>query len=251
MYETLDKIKSRVIRRAESGIPEFDWLCGYTDHKGIRRWGIPQNAITLISGESGAGKSRILVALASSLSNMGFKILYIQTEYTIDQMASRINSAGVKNGQNFAISDKKSVKDIALICESFRPDFIMIDSVNELEEFGSGTKRCIQEIINGNEEERKVGLRNLCKKYGCHIFLISQLNQNGSIKGSTTLPHLVDIAFNLHKTDCEGLVALAVGVKHRYGRVGKDFFMFWEHKDKTVKCCSEHCTEDPEWIKGH
>ena len=249
MYKTLDKIKPESVVRASTGVPELDWLYGSTECKnGSTVWGVPKGAITLLSGESGAGKSRMLATLAASLANRGFRILYAQTEYTAAQMAARISGAGVQEKKNFAILDKRSLVDISKASEQFFPHFIFIDSVNELEEYGSGSKRYINNIVDGCKDH--IGLRDMCKKLGCHIVLVSQLNQNGSIKGSTTLPHLVDIALNLHKTECEGLVALAVGIKHRYGRTGKNMFSFWSHTDKGLVCTSNHRSEDPKWVQS-
>jgi predicted ATP-dependent serine protease len=248
MYKTLDLIRPEIVRRACTGIPELDWLYGSTEFSnGEVVWGIPQKAITLLSGESGSGKSRLLATLAASLANRGFKILYAQTEYTVSQMADRIRGAGVRRKENFAILDKRNLFDITAAAIHFRPQFIFIDSVNELDDYRSGSKRDIKNIIDGYESQ--IGLRGLCQKLCCHIVLVSQLNQDGSIKGSTTLPHLVDIALNLHKTQCEGLVALAVGVKHRYGRTGKNFFSFWSHTDKGLVCSSNYRNEDPKWMK--
>ena len=250
MYKTLDNIEPMAMRRASTGIPELDWLYGSTEFdSGSTVWGVPQGAITLLSGESGAGKSRLLATLSASLANRGYKILYAQTEYTAEQMAARIKGAGIHRKKNFAILDKRSLVDIAKSADKFRPQFIFIDSVNELEEYGSGSKKYINNNIDGCSAH--IGLRDLCKKLGCHVVLVSQLNQNGSIKGSTTLPHLVDIALNLHKTQCEGLVALAVGIKHRYGRTGKNMFSFWTHTNSGVECSSNHRLEDPKWVRTH
>jgi hypothetical protein len=112
--------------------------------------------------------------------------------------------------------------------------------VNEIEEFENGNKKEARRIIQGNDN--KIGLKKATDDVGAHLILLGQLNQDGkTIKGGTSLPHLVDIALNVVKTDTNGMFRVEVGTKHRYGST-ENIAMF-KHTEEGV---IEHSIEEME-----
>lgn len=216
--------------RIRTGFKELDWIYGETDGE----WGMPLKAISLWAGESGTGKSRTAVVIANKIASNGMRVLYFQNEYELGVFSQEIEH------DLFRISDATKLQHMKYDIKVDSPHLVIVDSVNMIEEFKSGTKTDIKVIIDVFKE--------VCKSVGCHVILLGQLNQNGTIKGSTTLPHLVDIAMDIVKSDC-GQFWIKTGIKHRYGRTGKAFKSGWIHTDSGVDCISINRHSDEKWKK--
>jgi len=218
--------------RLSTGFEELDWIYGETDG----RWGYPQKAISLWAGQSGTGKSRTAIEICNKIASRGGKVLYFQAESDVGAFCEKIKY------DSFRVSDSKDLEGIYFDISNDQPEFVVIDSVNMIKEFGSGTKKQIEVIIDQ--------LR-LLVNMGCHIVLLGQLNQDGTIKGSTTLPHLVDIALNIEKDGAAGCFCIKVGMKHRFGRTGKSFMTGWRHTDSGVENFVNFRQYDKKWNETH
>ena len=126
------------------------------------------------------------------------------------------------------------------------PNIIFIDSVNEIDEFMSGNKKEARRLINGLVDESgneiKPGLRKVCQDLGCHIIILGQKNQDGTIKGGTSFPHLVDVEVFIHKESKKFFVPdkhfiVEMG-KNRYG--DSDRATYWKHEDDGVILASDN-----------
>lgn len=241
----VNELKNEVLGRASTGFEELDWIYGFsTDFTGTS-WGIPEKTISLWAGSKGTGKSRICIEVARKMANNGWKILYFQNEVPLSTFAGWVKRRGIINS-NFRISDESNLKGMVDIITMDRPHIVIVDSINMLEEYRSGTKTDIQRIIDGYDGIP--GFRTLCKELGIHVIFIAQLNQDNTVKGSTTLGHLADIEIYIKK-DKNGYVGVSVGEKHRYGRTGKNFCTWWEHEEEGVKCISRNRLIDEKWCE--
>jgi len=243
--EDLKTIQAEKIKRALTGFQELDWIYGCTEINGKTYWGMPASRISLFSGVSGVGKSRVSVELAKSLARRGYRILYFQNEENLASFAARVKNGYDQTAGKFLCSDSSDLAtQIETIWET-SPDFIFVDSVNEMDDFNSGTKMDIKKIFEA--------YREVTKKHACHVVFLTQLNQDGSIKGSTTLAHLADIALNIVPCDKKGssLFEIKVGIKHRYGRKSAKIFSRWEHTADGVQCISDYSLEDELWCNTH
>lgn len=218
--------------RIHTGSEELDWIYGETDDK----WGLPMKAISLWSGEAGTGKTRTAIAICNAMAENGMKILFFQAESDLGTFSGKIEY------DIFRLSDSRHLDDIKKDILTDRPDIVVIDSVNMIKEFKSGTAAIIETIIDE--------FKDICRDVGSHIILLGQLNQDGSIKGSSALPHLVDVHLNIVKGDVDGLFLIKTGIKHRYGRIGSFFRTIWEHTDSGVNCVSEFRKIDKKWKKS-
>jgi len=221
------------------GLDPLDWIYGYTLEGNRKKYGIPKHMISLWSGESGVGKSRLAVKTAKVVTKAGYRVLYVQNELPIEYTAGAIQRDLI-NPQNFMCSTASSIYEIVEDIKNASPSFVFIDSVNEIDEFETGNKRESRLIINE--------LRGIASTYPCHIILLGQLNQNGTIKGGTSLPHLVDIAIDLQKYGKDYFI-LRAGMKNRCGRVGDDMGSYWMHSYDSVECVQ--CQYDDVWNAAH
>jgi predicted ATP-dependent serine protease len=180
---------------------------------------MPIGKISLWAGESGVGKSRLCIDVAKNFTTMytDGKVLYFQTESPLSDFASWANDTSQYN--DIFCSGEDRIDEMIKIIYQVKPHVVFIDSVNEIEEFETGTKREARRLIKGIDG--KPGLKKVASDTGAHIILLGQINQDGkTIKGGTSLPHLVDIALNVVKTEnfrTTGIFRVEKGVKHRYG----------------------------------
>ena len=245
-YVKLSDIESSPVFRQLIGLDELDYMYGYSDFGNVIFWGLPLGTISLWSGSSGVGKSRLAIESAKKITSRRNKVLYCQTESTLSDFARWAKNT--HQYHTFYCSGENHLEEIIKIMYKVHPHVVIIDSVNEIEEFVNGSKKEARLLIKG--EEGKPGLREVAKNLMCHIILLGQLNQDKTIKGGTSLPHLVDSVFDLEPdTESERRFMISVGVKHRYGKKGP--YSLWEHTDSGVRCCSNWSTFDEVWCKSH
>jgi DNA repair protein RadA/Sms len=254
-YMPLSEIESKPISRATTGFKELDFIYGYSEMSdGTIDWGIPKSRISLWAGTTGIGKSRLAIDVAKNVAkNIASyalnKVLYFQTEAELSDFASW--TTNTHEYPNIYCSGENEIASMIDVMYEVCPKFIIIDSVNEIMEFATGNKREARMLING--DDKVVGLRKVCQDLGCHIILLGQLNQDGTIKGGTSLPHLVDVALNLTPDDsgCSRMFKVSVGVKHRCGRRDAHIYGNWSHEEDGVECVSCQRFFDNKWMETH
>ena len=230
------EIKPVPVVRMSTGVEELDWIYGYDQTNrpfNGNIWGMPLRAISLWAGESGTGKTRTVVEICNKIASKGNKVLYFQAESDVGSFCRKIKY------DSFRVSDSDKLNDIVSDIYGDRPKLAVIDSVNMIKEFGSGTKKQIELIMDA--------FREMVIECKCHLILLGQLNQDGTIKGSTTLPHLVDVALNIEKGYPDGTFSIGTGMKHRFGRIGSAFTSSWLHTDTGVECFSHNRYVDEKW----
>jgi predicted ATP-dependent serine protease len=244
----LSDIVASPVRRAMTGFEELDFMYGYSVFRNGTYWGMPEGKISLWAGVSGIGKSRLAIEIAK-LCSLNSNVLYFQTESDLEDFAGWAkNTSGY---DNFYCSGENSLNGIVETIRQHRPNLVIIDSVNEIEEFSSGTKQESRRLING--DDNNTGLKEIANEIGCHIILLGQLNGDGTIKGGTSLPHLVDIAFDLkpYTKDSKSVFTVSIGIKHRYGRRDSNIYGVWMHEENGVKNVSNSRFRDIKWCESH
>ncbi len=244
----ISELRSDNILRIPTGFNELDWLFGYTSYGNRKYWGIPQGKITILSGVSGVGKSRFAIELAKNLTLNNYNVLYFQNEVDLPAFCSWIKK-GRSNFNKFRVSSDITVKDQIGTIISDSPNVVFIDSINQVEEYRNGSKRDIKKIIEGDKDN--MGFRELCKISNIHVVFLAQLNQDGTIKGSTTLAHLSDILIDVYPSGLDDHFVVGIGGKNRYGRTGEMFNSLWKHKEEGVECVSKNRYRDKIWCEDH
>jgi predicted ATP-dependent serine protease len=217
----LSEIKATPVLRNKTWFNDLDILYGTSeipqDHEyALNNIGMPKGKISLWAGQAGVGKSRLCIEVAKRFSTNyeGGTVLYFQTEAPLSDFASWTKNP--EQYQNIFCSGEDKIDEMIKIIYQVKPKLIFIDSVNEIEEFETGNKKEARRLIKGIDG--KIGLKQATHDVGAHLILLGQINQDGkTIKGGTSLPHLVDIALNVVKTNTNGVFRVEVGTKHRYG----------------------------------
>lgn len=213
----LSDIEAKPTLRNKTFFPDLDYLYGRNELLASEHnIGMPVGKISLWAGQSGVGKSRLCIDVAKLFSTnySNGVVLYFQTESPLSDFASWAKDT--KQYDKIYCSGENKIDEMIKIIYEIKPKLIFIDSVNMIEEFESGNKKEARRLIQGYDG--KIGLKQATHDVGAHTILLGQLNQDGkTIKGGTSLPHLVDIALNVVKTEENGVFRVEVGTKHRYG----------------------------------
>lgn len=170
------KIPDIFYRRYKCGIGVIDDLFG----EGI----LPGSSITMCAS-AGCGKTTLLLQIFEGLTKNGYNTAYASGEENTFQLAFTCNRINVKNVQ---VANMTDVDDLAAQMKNF--DAMVIDSFQAL------TSR---KKMNTRELERYAvsTLTRAAKDNECTIFFIMHLTKDGKLKGSTLVPHTVDVNMNI------------------------------------------------------
>jgi len=238
-YVSISKIKGETVKRVSSGHDELDWLYGLSKGDNLYQWGIPVRTISTWVGEGGVGKSRLAINLAKYKVSHGKRVLYLQNEVDLPTLAGWVGDTSKMRG--FYCSDATALSEQVSMVKELRPDFVFVDSINLIDEFGSGTAKSIKTIVDG--------FRDAIEGSETHVVILCQLNKEGKATGSTALSHLPDINLHLTNTTDDGVFAVSIGKKHRYGRKGETYTSLWRHIETGVECISKNRYADDRWHK--
>lgn len=227
-YQSISDIEAERPRRITTGDPELDWLYGVSEFPEGDEIGMPVETISTWVGEGGVGKSRLAIKVARYKVLNGSTVLYFQNEVSGSTMASWVKDN--TELKNFIISPETALEKQVAIIKHLKPDLVFVDSINLINEFGTGTAKSIKKIVDG--------FRGAIRETGSHIVLLCQLNKQNCATGSTALGHLPDT--NLVLTNYEDNFKVGIGKKNRYGPKGSKYFGIWEHLKDNVRCISNN-----------
>ncbi len=159
-------------RRYKSGINVVDELFG----EGI----LPGSSITMCAA-AGCGKTTFLLQVLDALAQNGYSTAYASGEENEYQLAFTCNRIGVKSVQ---VANMTDVDTLVEQMEHF--DCLVVDSFQSL---------TTKSKMNSREFESYAvsKLTKAAKDTECTIFFIMHLTKDGKLKGSTLVPHSVDV----------------------------------------------------------
>lgn len=175
-------IPSIFYNRIKTGILEMDEMFG----EGI----LPGSATTL-TAQAGCGKTTFLLQVMEALANNGYDVGYASGEENQYQIAFTCKRLNVNNIQ---IANIQDIDELVLATESF--DALVIDSFQAL---------TTKNKLNHAELERYAVSRLIkaAKDNECAVFFIMHLTKDGKLKGSSLVPHSVDVNIQI-TADSEG-----------------------------------------------
>jgi len=184
--------------RMKTGIKEFDMIFGD---------GILPGCSATITAQAGCGKTTLLLQLLEALSNNDYSVGYSSGEENAFQLAYTCQRLGVKN---VAVANETDIDTLAKAMDDL--DVLVIDSFQAL---STKTK------MNSRELE-KHAVSTLCKKAKdseCTLLFIMHLTKDGKLKGSTLVPHSVDVNVQImHDKDSDDDTSRIISTyKNRFG----------------------------------
>lgn len=147
--------------------------------------GIMPGAVVLIGGEPGVGKSTLMLQFSLSLPQK--KILYVSGEESEQQIKARAERLS-ETKNSCAILTETNLSAILRILESYKPDVLVIDSVQTLIlpalESATGSVSQIRAC--------SAALIRFAKTTHTSIFMVGHITKDGQLAGPKVLEHMVD-----------------------------------------------------------
>ena len=193
------KIPDIFYNRMKSGVQDFDKLFG----DGL----LPGSAITL-TAQAGCGKTTFALQLLEHLDLAGYDVAYASGEENQYQLAftcQRLNVRGVK------IANLTDVDTISKAMEE--NDVVVVDSFQALTVNTKMNSRALEQYAVST-------LCNKAKDSECVLIFIMHLTKSGQLKGSTLVPHSVDVNMIIsHDLESDDDTTRIISVsKNRFGQ---------------------------------
>lgn len=182
--------------------------------------GMPRGACLVFGAPKGMGKTRLSVQIAAAVGHPDYPpdkekeldgVLFIQNEEKVEIFLGRNGKLWTKD-HKILVSSSDDLRQHEQLITDHRPRLVIIDSVQDTRQarFSSGIP-----MILGR-------YKSLATSIGTSFWLISHVNQKGTLKGGTYIGHKVDIEMiaRRNKFDPAEFV-IACDEKNRYGATGK------------------------------
>lgn len=206
--QQITTIPSVTETRITTGLKQFDSFLG---------GGFVNGETIFLAGQPGVGKSTLLLQLATILTDIGQRILYVSGEESLEQLKLRADRLNTLRDSIFC-SNTVLLEELVKTLHKLQPKFIIIDSLQMLKstaikgEQGSAKqmKHCLLALIDH------------AKKTGQILIVIGHSTKTGLIAGLLTLQHMVDAVFFISK---ENTLRTIHAHKNRFGAVDEQFSM--------------------------
>lgn len=178
----LSSIDQQECTRYLTGIGEWDRVMG---------GGIMPNALIVLTGDPGIGKSTLLLQVCNQLAQQK-RVFYISTEESLQQVKQRAVRLKCATN-NLLFSDTADLPSILNLVSQDKPDVLIIDSIQNCYISGSQTNPgSISQL-----REATFQLMRLAKEEHVTVIITSHITKEGIIAGPKTLEHMVDAVFYL------------------------------------------------------
>ncbi len=185
--------------------------------------GIVPGQVILISGEPGIGKSTLLLQVSSNISAYK-KVLYITGEESVHQVYLRGQRIGAVS-ENLHILSETELNSILHIIKDFKPDFVIVDSVQTL--YSADLESAPGSVSQVREVSSK--LTEIAKITNIPVIIVGQVTKEGSIAGPKVLEHVVDTVAQFEGERGHAYRVLKI-VKNRFGASGEIAVFSMEEK---------------------
>lgn len=174
--------------------------------------GFVEDALTLLTGAPGIGKSTLTLQICKSMAKLGRSVLYVSGEESVGQISARAKR--LKVNESIAVVNLNHLESVLAAIEMTKPGFVVIDSVQVMaSEEVESQAGSISQVRYVAEELMKVA-----KGKGIPVLLIGHVNKEGQLAGPQVLTHLVDAVLYL-EGDSTSQFRLLRSTKNRFGTV--------------------------------
>ena len=185
-----------------TGVPEFDRVLG---------GGLVSDAVVLLAGEPGIGKSTLSLDVAGRAARGGATVLYISGEESAAQVAARARRIGADHS-NLLLAAETDLATVLGHIEASSPRLVVIDSVQTV---ASGEVDGTPGNV-GQVKEVAAALVQASKAGGYATILVGHVTKEGNIAGPRVLEHLVDVVLDF-EGERGSRLRLIRAVKNRFG----------------------------------
>ena len=201
----LSEVNVASVARIPTGLDEFDHVLG---------GGLVSDAVVLIGGDPGVGKSTLLLQLLCQLP-AECKPLYVTGEESLQQVAMRSHRLKL-NQQHLQLLTETNVERIIDQAKRWRPKVMVVDSIQTIfTEHVSSAPGSVSQV-----RESAAKLVRFAKQAGVSLFIVGHVTKEGAIAGPRVLEHMVDTVLYFEgKNDTRYRVIRAV--KNRFGAVNE------------------------------
>ncbi|KRN20863.1 radA protein [Pediococcus claussenii] len=188
--------------RVKTAMEEFNRVLG---------GGVVAGSLVLIGGDPGIGKSTLLLQMSGQLAATGRDVLYVSGEESATQIKMRADRLKVQS-ENFYLYPETDMKNIRDSIEKLHPGFVVIDSVQTMQEPD------IESAVGSVSQIREITaeLLQISKTNNITIFIVGHVTKGGAIAGPKILEHMVDTVLYF-EGDLHHTYRILRAVKNRFG----------------------------------
>lgn len=175
----LGEVGTHDYTRMSSGISELDRVLG---------GGIVPGSLTLISGEPGIGKSTIIAQAAGRIADKYGTVLYVSGEESEEQVKLRADRVLGNISGSLYIYPETNIENIMSACESIKPRFLIIDSIQTMYSVSADS------VAGSLTQIRECSgqLIRYAKQNSVPVFIVAHVTKSGELAGPKTIEHMVD-----------------------------------------------------------
>ena len=165
--------------RIDSGIGELNRVLG---------GGIVLGSLVLISGEPGIGKSTIIAQAANRIAEKYGTVLYVSGEESEEQVKLRADRVCGSINDNLLIYPETNIENILTVCESEKPCFLIVDSIQTM------YSAEVDSVAGSITQIRACSnlLIKFAKTNNVPVFIVAHVTKSGELAGPKTIEHMVD-----------------------------------------------------------
>lgn len=191
--------------RVGTGLAELDHVLG---------GGLVTDAVVLIGGDPGVGKSTLLLQVLCQLAK-NTKPLYVTGEESLQQVAMRANRLNLP-AEQLTLLAETHVESIIRQAEKHQPNVMVVDSVQTI--FTDRVASAPGGV--GQVRESCSQLVRYAKQKGIALFFVGHVTKDGSIAGPRVLEHMVDTVLYF-EGERDGRYRMLRAVKNRFGPINE------------------------------
>ena len=200
----IGEVASSQTQRRGTGISELDRVLG---------GGLVSDAVVLLAGEPGVGKSTLLLHMAARLARQGRRVLYLSGEESRGQVRLRAERMDALADSLFLAAETDLGAVLGQIA-AIEPDVFIVDSVQTV------STDVVDGTAGGVAQVRTVTavLTQVAKTQGRAGVLVGHVTKDGAIAGPRTMEHIVDVVLSF-EGDRHASLRMLRATKNRFGAV--------------------------------
>ena len=175
----LGEVGTHDYTRMDSGLAELNRVLG---------GGIVPGSLTLISGEPGIGKSTLIAQAAGKIADRYGPVLYVSGEESEEQVKLRADRVLGNISDSLYIYPETNIENIMAACDSIKPCFIIIDSIQTM------YSQSADSVAGSLTQIRECSgqLIRYAKNRNVPVFIVAHVTKSGELAGPKTIEHMVD-----------------------------------------------------------